>query len=406
MSDPIDKLFIADPVTAARVRENLRQKHGTVGFEEKAIMADETIWALSQEPTFGRTVATGFAGLLGDTDTDGIRKYAQIVHGAGLKGPAIGRIMATSLVPVIRQGRPELLEHFLATVRIMLQKGVYTLKDPLDVLAGLLDEGDQSGAKAFLDLLQDTFGQSMSYNRSMHFTCILPRAVRSFSPLQRAWQVRQLARIIRADLHLVEPFLDGMAKGLELLHEKALDEFVSTGLKKFRKNPDAGTRFLSLVSSLGMEQFRNLQVTVGLAGLRSDLNCYLCARIGPGLTVRSTASLPLKIIAPENRTISVFSDAESIYLPDTIGCYPERNQNEALYRCLTRVEAGLHEFGTFYFDLEKLEERLSRDCDGFTDSEKPGRARVKKREKQNCSDLESFFSMFPVTELAGDVFNG
>jgi len=155
-------------------------------------MADETIWALSRETTFGKAVAMGFTALLGETDTAGLRKYTQIVHESGMKGPAIGRIMATYLVPVIRQDRAGLLEHFLATVQIMLQKGVYTLKAPLDVLAGLLNEDDQAGADAFLDLLQDTFGQPLSYNRSMHFTCILPRAVHSFSLLQRAWQTRQL----------------------------------------------------------------------------------------------------------------------------------------------------------------------------------------------------------------------
>ena len=404
MTDPIEKLFIADPAIAARVQENLQCKDKAAGFEDRAIMANETIWALSQETTFGKAVAMGFAELLGDTDTAGVKKYAQIVHGAGTKGPAMGRLMATYLVPVIRRGNTAFLEHFLATVQVMVRKGIYTLKDPLDVLACLLDEGDQSGAEAFLDLLQDTFGQSLSYNRSMHFTCILPRAVHSFSPLQRAWQIRQLARIIRTDLHLVEPFLDGLAKGLDLLHEKALEQFISTGLQKFRENPDAGIRFLSLVSNLGMERFHDLQVTVGLAGLRPNLNCYLCARTGPGLTVRSISLLPLKMNRADNRAISVFSDAEAIYLPETIGYFPEKNQNETLYKCLTRVEAGLHEFGTFDFDLEKLEEGWPHDGDCLPDFGKPYRAPAKMRGEKNLSDPESFFSMFPVPELASDLF--
>jgi fructose-specific component phosphotransferase system IIB-like protein len=401
MADPMEKLFIADPEIAHRVQTALQRKKRESDFQDRGIMVDETIWALSQETTFGKAVAMGFAGLLGDTDTAGIRKYAQIVHGAGIQGPAIGRLMATYLVPIIRQGRGALLEQFLATVQIMTGKGVYTLKDPLHVLAGLLDEGDQPGAAAFLDLLQGTFGQPLTYNRSMHFTCILPRAVHAFSPLQRAWQVRQMARIIRTDLHLVEPFLDGLAKGLTLLHEKALEQFVSAGLQTFKQKPDAGIRFLSLVSNQGMERFQDLQVTVGLAMLCSDLNCYLCARTGPGLTVRSITSLPLKMRMDENRPISVFSDAKAIYLPDTIGHYPDREQNEVLYKCLTKVEAGLHEFGTFDFDLEKLAERwpCGRGCSPVFE-----KSCMMPDPKQEISDLDRFFALFPEPKLARDLF--
>ncbi len=396
----MEKLFIADPVIAHRVETALQRKKGKGDFQAAVIMVDETIWALSRETTFGKAVAMGFTGLLGDTDTAGIQRYAQIVHGAGVQGPAIGRLMATYLVPVIRQGRGALLEQFLATVQIMMGKGVYTLKDPLDVLAGLLDEGDQRGAAAFMDLLQDTFGQPLTYNRSMHFTCILPRAVHAFSPLQRAWQVRQLARIIRTDLHLVEPFLDGLAKGLTLLHENALEQFVSAGLEKFRQKPDAGIRFLSLVSNQGKQQFADLQVTVGLGMLCSDLNCYLCARTGPGLTVRSITSLPMKMRMIENPPISVFSDAQAIYLPDTIGHYPDRKQNEGLYKCLTKVEAGLHEFGTFDFDLEKLAERWPWGGGGAVFE----KSCMMPDSKQEISDLDRFFALFPEPKLAGDLF--
>ncbi len=397
----MEKLFIADPVIAHRVQTALQRKKGKGDFQAAAIMVDETIWALSRETTFGKAVAMGFAGLLGDTDTAGIQRYAQIVHGAGVQGPAIGRLMATYLVPVIRQGRGALLEQFLATVQIMMGKGVYTLKDPLDVLAGLLDEGDQPGAAAFMDLLQDTFGQPLTYNRSMHFTCILPRAVHAFSPLQRAWQVRQLARLIRTDLHLVEPFLDGLAKGLTLLHENALEQFVSAGLEKFRQKPDAGIRFLSLVSIQGKQQFEDLQVTVGLGMLCSDLNCYLCARTGPGLTVRSITSLPMKMRMDENQPISVFSDAKAIYLPDAIGHYPDKKQNEVLYKCLTKVEASFHEFGTFDFDLEKLAERWPR---GGGCSPVFEKSCMMPDPKQEISDLDRFFALFPEPKLAGDLF--
>ncbi len=93
----------------------------------------------------------------------------------------------------------------------------------------------------------------------------------------------------------------------------------------------------------------------------------------------------------ENQTITVFSDAKSIYLPDTIGHYPEKNQNEALFKYLVKIEAGLHEFGTFDFDLEKLEEKWPYGGDCFSDFEKPSWALEKDRKKKNLSDLESFF---------------
>lgn len=403
-SDPMDRLFVADPDCAAKVQSVLGDANAAVGASDKALMVDETIWALSQETAFGTAVALGFAALAGKTGADGLRRYAEIVHAAGQKGPTLGRLMATYLVPVIGKGTAGLLERFLQTVRIMSGKGTYTLKGPLDLFKTLLESGDLPGGSAYLRLLADTFAQEMTYNRSMLFTRLLPRAVRLFTPQRRLEQVRQLARIVRTDLSAVEPFLDGMEKGLYLLSAAGLERFVSRGLQKYRHRPDAGLRFLSLESRRAVDALHALQITVGLPQVARDLNRYLCARCGPGLSV---CALPRPLEKPAlsgGTGLSVFSDARHIYLPAEISHYDRKCDNAALYKCLTRFEAGLHEFGTFDFDLERLKTGGAGGGDTAVRAAAGMPALSDGLRAENRSDLELFLSGFPSRRLAGDLF--
>jgi hypothetical protein len=398
--DPLKQLAIADPDLAKTVTTDLDQKSCPVPKQSIALLVEETLWGLAREISFGQTLASGYTDLIGNVDLKKIYRYRDLVRNFGRKGPTLGRIMAEHLVPVIKHGDDLFLKRFLQTLEIMLNKGTYTLKDPLKALSELLDGNHIEAASATLDLLDDTFSQEMSYVQSQHLAHTLPGAVLAFSPSRRDWQIEQLRRVIKADFRLADSFLDGLEKGLYLLSKEALSGFVSLGLEKLKRNPKLTKKFFSLESKLGIDTFTDLQVTIPISRVRHQLNRYLMARTGLSISVRPISSLPDSLIRQFNKTNLVCSDGKFIYLPDEISMFPHRSENINLYKCLARLEAGHYEFGTFDFDLEKAIEKCReiaklKDYDLEFDL-------IQNRE--DLSDLERFFLYFPIATLAADLF--
>jgi len=398
--DPLKQLAIADPDLAKTVTAALDQKGCPVSNQSITLLVEETLWGLAREISFGRTIAIGYTDLIGDVDLKKIYRYRDLVRSFGRNGPTLGRIMAEHLVPVIKYGDNLFLKRFLQTLEIMLNKGTYTLKDPLKVLSELLNGNHIEAASATLDLLGDTFSQDMSYVQSQHFAHILPGTVLAFSPSRRAWQTEQLGRVIKADFHLADSFLDGLEKGLDLLSKEALSRFVSMGLEKLKRNPKLTKKFLSLESKFGIDTFTDMQVIIHISRVRQQLNRYLIARTGLPISVRPLSSLPDLLITDPNKIIFVCSDGKFIYLPDEISVFPHKAENINLYKCLARLEAGHYEFGTFDFDLEKAIEKC-RDIAELKDYDLEFDLI---QNWEDLSDLERFFSYFPVTALAADLF--
>ena len=398
--NPLKQLAIADPDLAKTVTAALEQKGYPVSGKSIDTLVEETLWGFSLEISFGYALAKGYVDLIGDVDLKKIHRYRDLVRSFGRKGPTLGRIMAEHLVPVIKYGDNLFLKRFLKTLEIMLNKGTYTLKDPLKVLSELLNGNHIEAASETLYLLGDTFSQDMSYVRSQHFAHILPGVVLAFSPSRRAWQTEQLRRVIKADFHLADSFMDGLEKGLYLLSKEALSDFVSQGLEKLKRNQRLAKKFLSLESKLGIDTFTDLQVTIPISRVRQQLNRYLMARTGLSISVRPLSSLPNLLIKDCNKIIFVCSDGKFIYLPDEISVFPHKAENINLYKCLARLEAGHYEFGTFDFDLEKAIEKC-REIGKLKDYDLEFDL-IQNRE--DLSDMERFFLYFPVAALAADLF--
>ena len=178
------------------------------------------------------------------------------------------------------------------TVDVMLAKGSYTLEDPLKALSKLLYSLDIESASAHLDLMAAVFAEDLSYVQCQHFALALPKAVLSFDASRRIWQIRQLQRVIRTDIRLADPFLEGFPKGLHLLSKEALKCFVSQGLEKLRHSRKLAAKFLSLESKLGSDTFAEMQVTVPLSQVQGQLSRYLRARTGLPISVRPLTDLP------------------------------------------------------------------------------------------------------------------
>ena len=398
--DILKQLNLADPELFQAIKTLLDQKTVSVSKKDVVILVEETLWALSMEISFGQSVARGYADLIGEASSENFYRYRELIRRFGHKGPTLGRIMAEHLAPVLKHGDSKFLKRFLKTLKIMESKGTYTLKDPLDELSKLLNEKDFDAACAYIDLLGDTFSGKMSYVQCQNFTYNIPRAIRSFSVSRRAWQIKQLHRVIKADHRLFDPFLLGMNKGLYLLSQDALDDFLSLTLNKLNQRFKLAAKFLSLESKLGIDTYSDMQVTVTLSEVRQQLNNYLQARTSLSISVKSLSNLPDQMWKAHGQETLVCSDGECIYLPDEISMFFTKDENKKLYKCLTRIEAGLYEFGTFDFDLEKATEKCLRivginnqncELDSILNNE-------------HISDLKRFFLLFPVPELADDLF--
>ena len=389
MDEPIKSLFIVDPELANQVLALLNSQADTVSKKHMEMLVEESFRGMNQEISFGYGIALGFAELLGKGKSSKTGVFRKLIRKASQKGPTLGLLMANHLPPVLINGSTKVLTKFLSTVSIMEAKGTYTLKNALEVVSELLNSGQPEETSLFLDLLSETFSQDITYNQSLHLSHILPGAVRSFSKNTRKWIVPVLTKIISADIHLVEPFLDGYEKGLNLLSHNDLNRFAEMGIEKLCRGFNPASKFLALESSLGLETFRQLQVTASFRQVRHQLDQYLQARTGMALSVRPLSELPRDVSATNHDSVSVISDGRFIYLPDTIGLYSSHEKNILLYKYLTKLEAGLYEFGTYDFDLEKVE-----DTKGLA--------------MQSCSekvsDLECFLDNFPVKRLAQDLF--
>ena len=392
--DPLEKLRIADPDTYVWLKGRLDLMDASPGHDQLVLLVEETIWALSQEIGLGRTVAEGILSLLQSKRHHNLSIYNQRVRQAARTGPALARLLAVHLVPVLKADA-SMLARFSETINVMQSKGTYTLSEPLTVLSELLQSGAQDSAEAYLDLLLALFRQPLTYNLSVRLVYVIPKAVRSFVPQRRRAQIQQLIRIVQTDIQLIDPFLEGMEKGLALLAPEALQRFIDQALQRFSQNPKTGKRFLGLTSTLGEEACAGLQVTVPLIHLKSQIDRYLNARLG-----RPVGLQPLSTLAAEDVADGpmICSDGRAIYLPDEIDHQTTQAANRFLAKCLVRLEAGFFEFGTFDFDLERAADIYPRVAEKIA-----GGALTSQTSQEG--DAERFFATFQRPDLAETLFS-
>lgn len=402
--EPIESLHLLDPDLAARVQRQLERLDPAVSTAVAALLVDDIIWGLAREMSFGQAVAAGYLQLMTRVEYGVLESYHRQVRTAGARGTTVGRLMAIHLVPVLIVGGRDLLQLFNKAVDVMESKGTYILMSPLEALSQLLNGGERSSAAMFLKLLSVAFGMDLSYNQCQHLSINLPQAALSLTPTKRVWQLEQLLRVVRTDVHLIESFLEGMQKGLRLLTPAALDRFVSTALDKTRQSPKSATSFLSLDSRQGRDTFADLQVAVSLRELEAQLNRYLGARTGLQVSVRPLSALNGRLSPLIPTAVTACTDGRFIYLPEEIDFFGRKEANADLYRCLARFESGHHEFGTFDFDLERLFDgcQAMPDCRGALDG--LGIPLVPDRPTTMASDLERFLDLFRLPALAADLF--
>jgi nitric oxide reductase NorD protein len=401
---PIESLHLLDPDLAATVHRQLERFEPVVSAAVVALLVDDIFWGLTREISFGQAIAAGYLQLMTRVEYGVLENYHRLVRAAGARGTTIGRLMAIHLAPVLIVGDRDLLQLFTEAVGVMESQGIYTLTRPLDALSQLLNRGERSAAAMFLKLLSVAFGMDLSYNQCQHLSVNLPQAMLSFAKTKRVWQLEQLLRVVRADVHLIESFLAGMKKGLRLLTPAALDRFISAALVKTIQRPESAASFLSLDSRQGRDTFAELQVAVSLREVEAQLNRYLGARTGLQISVRPLSALDGRLSPISATAVTACTDGRFIYMPEEIAFYGHKQANTDLYRCLARFESGHHEFGTFDFDLERLFDRCQALTDCCSALDGLGIPPVSDRPTTMTSDLERFLGLFPLPALAADLF--
>lgn len=384
----LDQLALADPQTAATVRKALTVDPRTVSTVELDLLVAQTIEALAMATAFGQAVAHGFLRLVGRTSLNRVQLYAERLAAARREGAGLGQLLAENLPAVLLAEDEALLAAFDTALTTLLTKGIYALKGPLEQVSRLLDQGEKSAAFAFLDLLDTCFGLSLTYNRSIYMTQFLPQAVTGMNPHRRSFQIAQLARVIRVDQRLAEPFMAGLGAGVARLSESALTAFVSYALASDERNSDGVRRFLALETRSARVYCEGMQISVPLAAVRGQLGRYLQARLGRRVSVLDLEALPKGV-----DSALVYADGRHIYLPMECDHYGHKDDNRDLFMLLVKLEAAGFEFGSFDFDLQRFNLLSGRaplmgagaDADGLL-------------------DMERFFQAFTIPTLAEALF--
>jgi hypothetical protein len=353
------------------------------------------IACFGREINFGLAVAEGYEALLAEASPEALADYGAAVRRDGRQGASLGRATAVYLPPVLLADDASLRRAYRRTVAVLLSKGVYLLAAPLEGLRWLLAQVDGPGASAYLDLLQTVFDRKLSYNRCQYLGNLLPRALRRMPVSRRGGQLRQLTRIAACDLRLLEPFLEGLERGLDLLTEQALAHFTDLGLELAARHFEQAVRLMALRSERGRARCRALQTSMPLTRAMAGLTRYLQARTGrpAGLKPLSTLTGIADAVLAGGPVAAC--DGISVYLPEEVDHFARREANADLLRILAKFETALIEYGTFNFDLERVCDLGLVEPPARTDESPPA---------SGAGDLERFMAGFGHRGLALDLF--
>lgn len=345
-------LIALDPDLAATLETAGAQSGITLSQATVTDIIDTLLQAYQQEIHFGQALAEGYCKILKGGTPDTVAVFGRKIRHAALRSAALGRNLAIVLPPVMLTQDNGLQAAFQKILVILLAKGDYLVRAPLEGLLPLVATHDDSG-HAYLELLQAVFDRPLSYNRCQYMGRLLPRAIQQLPAARRSVQIRQMTRLVNTDLNLIEPYLEGLSQGLDLLSAKALQRFVDQGLDGLRHDLQAARRFLSLRSGHGRETCQSLQTAVTLAGAQTRLNRYLQARTGQTGRVRPLSAIRRPQDSPAPWGMQSGTDGVHLYLPDAVDWFASRTDNARLLNFMAKFEAGLIEFGTFAFDLER-----------------------------------------------------
>ncbi|MEW6078865.1 MAG: VWA domain-containing protein [Thermodesulfobacteriota bacterium] len=389
------KLALADPETAGEFRARLEREKIEPDSAVTGAMADDIIYGLSLTTSLGRAIAGGYVRLIAAGVGPGrIDRYRRAIRREGDENTTCAEIIAGSFGSVLIWGDDGLADEFLRILDLLKRKWLYALSaEPMEVVSEIIGPRGTSAGSAWLKFLADVFAHDLTYNQFRRFSAVFPRAVRSWPAGKRTWRIEQLRRVVRHDFNLACVFADALNRELSLLAEKGLEQFVSEGLARYQKDESRGLKFLGLDTRSALEACHRLRETGVLSLNRQRLSTYLQARCGRPVPIQPVSAMTGPVRETDNGEALAFFDGRTIFLADEIGRFPDHHRNDFLYKALAWIEAGLLEFNTFDFDLERF-------ADLYAET-----AGLQCPDEGDAGDLDRFFKAFPDPRIAGDLFS-
>jgi Mg-chelatase subunit ChlD len=373
------------PDISETLKARLNRPHA-LSDEELLSFGKHVEWAGKLDRRFSGILAEGCMCLL-DQYTD-YHRYIKEVKKFTQFGSSQGMTMGKCLYRILLIREKVFLKAFFETIEILRRQGTHTLTEPLNLLCIFLDENDLHNAKNYLELLSIAFAHELNFQDSLMLSNVIPDCCVAMHRDRRGYQINQLKCLVAIYPRWADAFSKGMNKGLNILSESALKTFIDMAIERYKKNPKQGYHFISLNAELAQDKYRQLQSVVALSQIIQPLVNYAQARTGMPLQIRPISDID----SEEIDSMTVCTDGKNIYLPDEMGVFPTKRDNTKIYKCLIRLEAGLCEYQTFDFDLEKVLQRI----------QKPELAKF---QDLVTSDADHFFSLFQHPSLAEDIFN-
>jgi len=407
MSEKQKQLKILDPELADKIINTFNQQED-ISNKTLDILIDDILWCFVQEYNFGNSVFNQSLLLIQDSNEKNIEIFHSLIRQYGNTGPTLGKIISDHIIFVLRENDKYLLELFLETVDTICSKGVYALYKPLDANSILLSNHDTKSVYNFLNLFKSIYCKDITYNQSVRLSRNISEFCLSLDNKSRYFQMMEMNRLI-SNLSWIDSFQEGMKKGLEHLSQKALSNFIDIGLKKYSNNEQKGEKFFSLSSEFSINTFKSLEESVNLLSIIQRLNRYAHARNGKNILIKSTSDINSKYLITQ---YNCFTDGQTIYLPDKINIFSNKNKNLVFYKNLTRLLSSYIEFKSFYFDLEKLLNNIQNSTLNknkfIISNNKIKNYIINIKYLINTSldndDYTNFFSLFDLPELAKDLF--
>jgi len=373
------------PEISEPLKARLNRPH-SLSDKDLTSFGDYVEWAGKLDRRFAGYVSEGCLCLM-DQYSD-YQRYIQEVKRFAQYGSIQGMTMAKCLYRTFLVREQDFLDVFLDLIELLRRQGTHTLTEPLNLLCRLLDETDILCAKQYLQLLSHAFSHELSFQESQMLSKVIPECCSAMHNDRRSYQIQQFIKLVSIYPKWADSFLKGMHQGLNVLSESALTIFIDIAIERYEKNPEKGHLFLSLNSELAQDKYRQLQSVVALSQIIQPLVHYAQARTGLRLQIRPISDISSENIDP----MTVCTDGKNIYLPDEMGVFSNKRDNTKIYKSLIRFEAGLCEFNTFDFDLEKVLNRIKK-------------PELSKHQDLVTSDPAYFFSLFQHPSMAEDLFN-
>jgi len=393
-NDALQRLATFDPELAQTLAEACRLSGIELQAVDLTAMVETIFLGYRLDMLLGAAVAESYRRLLAAGQGPPVAIFGNEIRTAAERSVGLARNLAGLLPDVLLSREAGLWDTFQETLAILLSKGEYLVRAPLEGLAPLASAADGS-ARAYLKLLQAVFDRTLSYNRCQYLGNLLPRALGQLQVNARTMQIQQMIRLIRTDLDLLEPYLEGLSEGLALLSPKALQAFVDQALDRVSRDPQAVRRFLGLRSGQGRTACRALQTAVLLNALMPRLTRYLQARIGRTASIRPFSAIRKFTDRRSAGRPRSATDGMYLYLPDILDVQATQEANVRLLTVMAKFEAGLMELGTFSFDLERAVDLGCLSARPFTDISS---------ETTGASDFTRFSRCYDDPRLVLDLF--